>query len=298
MRRDRSYWKIIGLLAFSATASTGLFAANPKEEQGTPGIPTGTATTQQQADLGQGRVGGTRQPSQVLEQTPRQKKDAQVQDVLRQALLAPAEAKETGDPILDGVLEVIQERGSIVAAWLPETPDFKNTDTQALPPPQLMQGQYPAPQPPQAQPFPGPQPQYPQAHVPRTQPFTAPQGQVPNYPSLAPDQLPHSFLPPNNPSRTGVNEAMLSPQQEQQFLLAEQLLMTARLLTNDLDQQRGYGFSNERSRDDGQRRQLIRMLREEAARCLNTQTRSNVQPPSPHANQVPIPRLPASSHQN
>lgn len=90
---------------------------------------------------------------------------------------------------------------------------------------------------------------------------------------------------------------MRGPQQEQPFLLAEQLLMTARLLSNDLDQQqRGDGFSSDRNRDEDQRRQLIRMLREEAARCLNKHSRTQAQPPSPHAHHAPIPHSPAYPH--
>lgn len=60
------------------------------------------------------------------------------------------------------------------------------------------------------------------------------------------------------------------PPSEQHYLLAEQLLMTARLLSHDPSQ--------------GERRQLIRLLRQEAARCLNTRT---ISPPPHHTHAVP-----------
>lgn len=204
-----------------------------------------------------------------------------VDNYLRNALANPDQAKETGDVVLDGIMEAIRRNGSTVAqrvaeltvdgypktgtARLAAEDDAKNLPEEV----RTVEGRISL-----WDPFVVPAANTPakysqdknQGTLRQTDQNSSesdrsvPTRQHPNRPS--PNQLTPSSpgFPPHPHAQGGHRPPASFPNgevhDEQKFLLAEQLLMTARLLSAD--------------RDQGSRRQLIQLLREEAARCLNS----------------------------
>jgi hypothetical protein len=166
--------------------------------------------------------------------------------VIRGALEDPKNPVATGDPILDGVIEVIQQQGSLVDRALPRGFSFpaleesdqqsgrgSTSDRPAEPAGRGLGRWSPGPQHSSGLEFPAT--------------------------GVASDDLARINPQPYPPQNFGSGEPEAQPTRsvpEQNYLMAEQLLMTARLLNQ--------------SPQEGERRPLIEMLRREAARCLNS----------------------------
>lgn len=151
---------------------------------------------------------------------------------IREMLEGRGDPRETGDPILDGVLDLLRNRGSVLDGS-PLDPRSEESGLRPLPDAAPMPGAGPAPE---------------------WVPYREGQSHPRSIPRPAPTEKASAPGAADDASR---------------YLLAEQLLRTARLLAAQPP-------------GDAQRQQLIDDLRNEAARCLAPQ------PPAP-PNYGPVP---------
>lgn len=181
------------------------------------------------------------------------KPDGRAKEIIRKALENPGQAGATGDAVLDGFLDVIRQQGSLVEQRIPNPPNFSSPEERTDSNEQTQRNER-AQRDEQTQ-----RNEWAQRNE-RAQPNEwAPEpAQTHQGPSLQSLSLPGNHENSGRPATASEND----------YLLAEQLLMTARLLAQDSEL--------------GERRQLIQMLRNEAARCLNKRQTSMSYPVPPN----------------